>query len=160
MDENWLWIGKYVIVIVAALILGAVLGGIDPFREATVGGSHLSAGALVQFIAHTGALVMLWALGLRHSSQLRRGASRSAHLATSVLALVSLVVIACFYGVLFHFVGPFLVADSKPILDWSFIGAILATSAWLLWALFSDSDAFLSALGKDRTSSKGARGAA
>ncbi|SPJ16879.1 Candidate membrane protein [Burkholderiales bacterium] len=159
MKENWLWVGKYVIVIIAALGLGAVLGGLEPLRSATIG-AKVGAGALVQFIAHTGALVLLWALGLRHSAQLRRAGGVSAHLSTSVLALVSLIVIASFYEVLFRFINPFLAQDAKPYIDWAFIAAIFAAAAWLVWALFVDSEAFLAALKKAASDRKSASGAA
>jgi eukaryotic-like serine/threonine-protein kinase len=148
MNQSWLWIGKYVVVVVAALLLGAFLGDIEPFRSADVGNTRISAGVLVQFVAHMGALLLLWALGLRASRQLRAGNSRSAPLAPSLLALISLVVVASFYGVLMHFIAPLLAPGVKPWLDWTFIGAILALAAWLLWALFSDFEAFLSMLGR------------
>jgi len=147
-DDGWLWIGKYVIVIVAALALGAVLGGLEPFRDATIGNSHISAGTLVQFIAHSGALALLWALGYRHASQLRRGNGSVAHLATSVLALVTLIVVASFYGVLFRFIAPLLTADVKLYLDWAFIVGILAAAAWLLWSLFVHSEEVIAAIGR------------
>jgi hypothetical protein len=145
-DQGWLWIGKYVIVIVAALVLGDVLGGLEPFRNATIGSAHIGAGALVQFIAHSGALALLWALGYRHSRQLRAGNGGSAHLATSVLALVTLIVVASAYGVLLHFLSPLLAQDVKVSLDWVFIIGILAASGWLLWSLFVHSEAVLAAV--------------
>jgi hypothetical protein len=148
MNEKWLWIGKYLVVIIVALVLGAVLGDLEPFHGATVGGAHLSAGGLVQFIAQTGALALLWTLGLRISVQLRASPGRSAALANSALALVSLVVVASFYGVLLRFINPFMAQNIKPLLDWSFIGAILVLAGWLLWALFVDFEAFLAAFTK------------
>ncbi len=158
--KEWFWVGKYLIVIVAALLLGAVLGSLDPFRNATIGSAHVAAGALVQFVAQSGALAMLWALGVRHSGQLRLGRGRAAHLSSSVLALVSLIVVASFYGVLLHFITPFLTQDLKPYIDWGFISAILGTSAWLLWSLFTHSEAFLLANDKPGATDKRARGAA
>jgi hypothetical protein len=148
MNENWLWIVKYVTVIVAALVLGAVLGGLEPFKSATIGSARIGAGALVQFIAHSGALALLWALGHRHAGQLRRMDGSAPHLAATVLALTTLVVAASAYGVLLRFVTPFLSQDAKPFLDWAFILGILAAAGWLLWALFADSEAIFAAIGK------------
>ncbi len=147
-EEGWLWIGKYVVVIIAALALGAVLGNLDVFRNTMIGNARISAGSLVQFIAHSGALGLLWALGYRHAGQLRRGAGSGAHLATSVLALVSLIVAASFYEVLLRFLTPVLAPDIKSYLDWTFIVVILATAAWLLWSLFVHSEAVLAAISK------------
>jgi hypothetical protein len=151
--------GKYLIVIVVALVLGSVLGDLEPFRSATVGHSRLSAGALVQFIAQGGALALLWLLGWRNSVQLRGNGGRTRHLSMASFALVSLIVIASFYGVLLRFLSPFLAPDVKVYLDWAFIAAIFGAAAWLLWALFVHSEAFLMALGRNSGSaaSKGSR---
>jgi len=149
MKENsWFWIGKYLIVIAASLLLGAVLAGLEPFKGATIGTARIGAGSLVRFIAHSGALALLWALGYRHSAQLRRIGGRSAHLAASVLALVTLVVISSAYGVLLQFITPFLPPDLKPFVDWTFIVAILSAAGWLLWVLFADSEAWIEAVGE------------
>jgi eukaryotic-like serine/threonine-protein kinase len=145
--ESWFWIGKYLVVIVAALVLGSVLAGLEPFRSATIGSAKIGAGSLVQFIAHSGALALLWALGLRHARQLRRTDGPAAHLADSVLALVTLLVAASAYGVLLRFITPMLAADVKPILDWMFIIGILAAALWLLWVLFTDSEDLMQAVG-------------
>jgi hypothetical protein len=152
-SNSWFWIAKYLIVIVASLVLGSVLAGLEPFRSATIGSARIGAGSLVQFIAHSGALALLWALGYRHSSQLRRSGGRSAALASTVLALVTLIVVASAYGVLLQFINPFLGPDLKPFVDWTFIVGILSAAGWLLWVLFADSEAWIAAvtsLGADR----------
>jgi eukaryotic-like serine/threonine-protein kinase len=146
MKANWFWIGKYLIVIVAALVLGAVLAGLEPFKSATIGTARIGAGSLVQFIAHAGALGMLWALGYRHSVQLRLNGGRGAALASTVLALVTLIVVASAYGVLLRFINPFLALDLKPFVDWTFIVGILSAAGWLLWVLFADSEAWMEAI--------------
>jgi hypothetical protein len=155
MKDNWVWIGKYLIVIIAALVLGAVLAGLEPFKSATIGTAGIGAGSLVQFIAHSGALAMLWALGYRHSSQLRSMGGRSAALSSTVLALVTLIVVASAYGVLLRFINPFLAPDAKPFVDWTFIVAILSAAGWLLWALFADSEAWIEAIGSLNAGRKG-----
>jgi hypothetical protein len=142
-------------VIVAALVLGAVLAGVEPFRSATIGTARIGAGSLVQFIAHSGALALLWALGYRHSAQLKRSGGSAAHLAATVLALVTLVVTACAYAVLLRFVTPFLAPDMKPIVDWVFVVGILTAAGWLLWVLFADSEAWIAAISKLSASRKG-----
>jgi serine/threonine-protein kinase len=144
--DRWFWVGKYLIVIVAALVLGAVLAGLEPFRSATIGTARIGAGSLVQFIAHSGALALLWALGYRHSTQLRASDGRGAALASTVLALVTLIVVASAYGVLLRFVNPFLAPDLKPFVDWTFIVGMLSAACWLLWVLFSDSEAWVEAI--------------
>ena len=153
--ERWFWVGKYLIVIVAALVLGAVLAGLEPFRSATIGTARIGAGSLVQFIAHSGALALLWALGYRHSVQLRTSSGKGAALASTVLALITLIVVASAYGVLLRFVNPFLAPDLKPFVDWTFIIGILSAACWLLWVLFADSEAWVSAISGLNSSRKG-----
>ena len=147
MNSSWAWIGKYLVVIVVALVLGSVLAGLEPFRSATIGPARVSAGSLVQFIAHSGALALLWALGLRHARQLRGAEGPASHLADTVLALVTLIVAASSYGVLMRFITPMLSPEVKPYLDWIFIVGILTAALWLLWVLFADSEALLQAVG-------------
>jgi len=157
-DQGWLWIGKYIIVIVVALVLGAVLGGLEPFRSTTIGSAHVTAGTLVQFIAHSGALALLWALGYRHARQLARGSGGAAHLAGASLALMTLVVTASFHEVLLHFAAPLLAADTRTAIDWGFIAAIVAAAGWLLWALFTKSEAALATAGRRAASARPGHG--
>ena len=155
MKGNWFWIGKYLIVIVAALVLGAVLASLEPFKSATIGTARIGAGSLVEFIAHSGALAMLWALGYRHAGQLRLNGGRGAALASTVLALVTLIVVASAYGVLLRFINPFLGPDLKPFVDWAFIVGILSAACWLLWALFADSEAWIETISSVSAGRKG-----
>jgi eukaryotic-like serine/threonine-protein kinase len=155
MTNNWFWIGKYVIVIVAALVLGAVLAGLPPFKGATIGSAGIAAGSLVQFVAHSGALAMLWAMGYRSAEQLRQTGGRSTALASTVLALVTLIVVASAYAVLLQFINPFLAPDLKPFVDWTFIVGILSAACWLLWVLFNDSEAWIQAISSVSAGRKG-----
>lgn len=148
MNKNWLWIGKYVVVIVAALVLGIVLGSFQLFKSATLGTPKLTAGALSQFIAQGGALALLWMLGERIARQLRATGGGVARLSTVVLALVTLIVVASAYAVLLHFITPFLARGVKPFIDWTFILGILSAAVWLVWSLYNDSEAIIEAIGK------------
>lgn len=154
MARNWIWIGKYLVVIVVALILGAALGNLALFKTATLGTPKLTAGALVQFIAYGSALGLLWFLGLRLSRQLRDGGGGTSKLSTMVLALLSLIVVASAYVVLLQFVKPFLARELKPFIDWTFILGTLAAAVWFVWALFNDSEALLEAIGRAASSRK------
>ena len=146
--KNWIWIGKYLIVIAVALILGAVLGNLALFKSATLGTPKLTAGSLTQFIAHGGALALLWVLGQRLANQLRAIGGGTAKVSTIVLALVTLIVVGSAYVVLLAFVKPFLGASLKPYIDWAFILGMLAAAVWLAWALFANAEALIEAVGK------------
>ena len=135
MAKSWIWIGKYVFVIVVALILGAAIGNLGLFKSATLGTPRLTAAALVQFIAYGGALGLLWFLGLRLSRQLREGGGTAAKLSTISLSLMTLIVVASAYVVLMQFITPFLSHYVKPFIDWTFIIGTLAAALWLVWEI-------------------------
>ena len=146
--NNWIWIGKFIIVIVAALVLGEVLGSLELFRSTTLGTPKVTAGSLVRFFTHTGALVLLLLLGQRLTQQIRALGGGMAGLADPVLALITLIVTASAYVVLIKFSAPFLGDGIRTMLDWTFILGILAAAVWLVWALFQNSEAVMEAIGK------------
>jgi hypothetical protein len=146
--NNWIWIGKFLIVITVALVLGEVLGSLALFKSTTLGTPTVTAGSLVRFFAHAGALILLWMLGQRLAQQLRATGGGTAGLADPVLALITLIVTAIAYVVLIKFSAPFLGRGIKTMLDWTFILGILAAAVWLVWALFQNSEAVMEAIGK------------
>jgi hypothetical protein len=146
--SNWIWIVKFVLVIAAALVLGEVLGSLELFKSATLGTPKVTAGSLVRFIAHAGALVLMWMLGQRLAQQIRALGGGMARLADPVLALITLIVTASAYVVLIKFSAPFLGNGIRTLLDWTFIFGIIAAAVWLVWALFQNSEAVMEAIGK------------
>ncbi len=155
MNTNWIWIGKFLIVIAVALVLGEVLGSLELFRSTTLGTPKVTAGSLVRFFAHAGALVLVWLLGQRLAQQLRALGGGIARLADPVLALVTLIVTASAYVVLIKFSAPFLGDGIRAMLNWSFILGILAAAVWLVWALFQNSEAVMEAIGKSSQTKTG-----
>jgi hypothetical protein len=146
--NKWTWIGKFLIVIAAALALGEVLGSLALFKSATLGTEKVTAASLVRFIAQAGALVLAWLLGQRLTRQLRALDGGLARLADPVLALITLIITIGAYLVLISFSAPFLGATIKTIIDWSFILGILAAAVWLVWTLFQNSEAVMEAIAK------------
>jgi hypothetical protein len=146
--SNWIWIVKFLLVIAAALVLGEVLGSLELFKSATLGTPKVTAGSLVRFIAHAGALVLMWMLGQRLAQQIRALGGGMARLADPVLALITLIVTASAYVVLIKFSAPFLGNGIRTLLDWTFIFGIIAAAVWLVWALFQNSEAVMEAIGK------------
>ena len=153
--NKWFWVGKFIIVIAAALALGEVLGSLALFKSATLGTAKVTAGSLVRFIAQAGALVLLFMLGQRLTQQIRALGNGVARLADPVLALVTLVISVSAYVVLISFSAPFLGDTIRTILDWTFILGILAAAVWLVWTLFQNSEAVMEAIGKYARSKKG-----
>lgn len=148
MASKWIWVGKYLVVILVALIVGAAIGNLALFKIATLGTPRLTAAALAQFIAYVAALGLLWSLGLRVSQELRDTGGSAASVAMPVLALATLIVVPSSYVVLMRFIRPFLSRDLKPFIDWTFIVGTIAAAIWLVWALFANSDAVIEAMGK------------
>jgi len=146
--NKWMWIGKFLIVIAAALVLGEVLGSLALFKSATLGTAKVTAGSLVRFIAHAGALVLTFMLGQRLTEQIRALDGGMARLADPVLALVTLIITVSAYLVLISFSAPFLSEGVRTMLDWVFILGILAAAVWLVWTLFQNSEAVMEAIGK------------
>lgn len=155
MNTNWIWIGKFLIVIAAALVLGEVLGSLELFRSTTLGTPKVSAGSLVRFLAHAGALALMLMLGQRLAQQLRAMGGGIAQLADPVLALITLIVTASTYVVLIKFSASFLGEGIRTLLNWTFILGTLAAAVWLVWALFQNSEAVMESIGKSRQAKTG-----
>ncbi len=72
LDMNWTWIGRYVAVMVLALVLGAAIGGMPLFAKTYLVSGKLSAAQLVRFLGYGAALVVFWILGQRLTLALRQ----------------------------------------------------------------------------------------
>ena len=145
-SKNWGWIGKYVIVILAALLLGTVLGNLALFKSATLGNPRLTAALLVEFIARTAALALLWMLGWQAAEQMRASGERLAVVATIVVALFTLIITAIGYVVLSTFIDPFITKSVKQAVDWVFILGVVAAASWFILALFAGADDLIAAV--------------
>src|SRR5258708_38610614 len=65
MNERWMWVMRYVIVIVLALALAWVLGDMALFKITRFGKTGLTAARLAQLLGYGGALVVFWLLAPR-----------------------------------------------------------------------------------------------
>ncbi len=145
-DTGWSWMGKYVIGIVAALILGVILGNLALFKGATLGMPKLTAATLVQFVAHVTALLIFSLLSRHLAVKLRAGGSRLHAVADITVAFMTLALAAAGYMVLSSFIDPFTAQSVKQVVNWIFIIGIAAAAAWVGWALFNGGDALMAAL--------------
>ncbi len=143
MSKTWLWIGKYVFVIVAALVLGMVLGSLAMFRTATLGSPRLTAAVLARFVSYGGAIVFFWFLGRRVSDQLHVAGAPPGPLGRPVLALTTLIAVPGGYGVLMELLGQFLPHGLAQAVDWVFIIGTVGSAVWLGWSLCVTADALL-----------------
>lgn len=143
---GWGWTGKYVIVIIVALLLGVALGNLALFKNATLGNPKLTAALLVQFITHMAALALLWTLGWRAAQQMHESGPRLSVVAMIVVAFITLVITAVGYVVLSNFITPFIAKGVKDVVNWVFIVGVLTAAAWFVFALFSGADDLIAAV--------------
>jgi eukaryotic-like serine/threonine-protein kinase len=139
-SRNWAWVGKYIIVIIAALALGAILGNLALFKSATLGTPKLTASLLIGFIAQSAALALLWLLGWQAAKQMRAAGPRLTVVATILVALITLIITAIGYVVLASFFDPFISKGVKQMVDWAFILGVVAAASWFILALFAGTD--------------------
>ena|SRR5258708_25010240 len=140
VKKDWAWMSRYILVIVIALVLGGVIGELALFRQTTLGTPKLTASALVQFMGYGGALLLLWLLGQKGSTQFRDSRGKAAFLSYIIVPLVTLIVVAGAYTVLLTILRPFLDAGLRNTYNWVFVLGITASALWLAIALFHHSE--------------------
>lgn len=136
MSERWTWIVRYVIVILLAVILAAVMGDMALFKATKFGKSGLNAARIVQFLGYSGALAVFWLLAQRAAMLLDAKDPRWSTLKTIVVPVATLVVVACGQAAALLVLGPLLGKAGVQIYNWIAVLAIVVSAGWLLAALF------------------------
>lgn len=139
MNERWMWVVRYVVVIVLALILAAALGDMELFRTTRFGKSGLNASRVVQFLGYGGALLVFWVLARRAASLIPGDDARWRVVKSILVPLATLIVVACAHSVLLLILGPLMSKAWVPAYNWLFIAGIILSAAWLVVALFTGS---------------------
>jgi hypothetical protein len=139
MKERWMWLLRYAVVIVLALVLAAALGEMELFKATRFGKSGLNAARLVQFLGFGGALAVLWLMAQRAASLLPSGDERWSVLKCVLVPLTTLIVVACGQAVLLLALAPLMNKAWQQAYNWVAIVAIIAAAAWLVAALFTGS---------------------
>ncbi len=156
LNAGWNWAGRYVAVIVVALILGAAIGSMELFEKTSVIGGKLTAAHLVRFLGYSTALAALWMLGQRATIALQQHGGRWSFVQHLILPIVTLVVVSAVYSVALLILKPMLNVSLLNIYNLIFIAAILACAAWVVMAVLGQSasltEAFTSAAGRMGTS--------
>lgn len=147
LNMNWNWVGRYVAVIVLALVLGAAIGGMPLFAKTFLVSGKLNAAQVVRFLGYGTALIVFWILGQRLTMALRQQqGSRWTALQSLILPIVTLVVVSALYSVILLVIGSLLGGTLQKIYDWMFILAIIACAIWLIMAVLGQADALTEAL--------------
>ncbi|HZS66802.1 MAG TPA: hypothetical protein VFA72_06795 [Burkholderiales bacterium] len=150
MKERWMWLVRYVVVIILALILAAALGEMELFKTTRFGKTGLNAARLVQFLSYGGALVVLWLMARRAAALLPSGDERWSVLKSILVPLATLIVVASGQAVLLLVLGPLMNKAWQQAYNWIAIVAIIAAAMWLVVALFTGSASLTELFGAGR----------
>ena len=143
---SWTWIGRYALVLVAALLLGIGIAELTVFKQATLGTPKLSAAALARFLGYAGALAIFWMLGHRMARQFRTLSGVAAHTGFLILPLTTLIALSAGYDILLVILRPFLSPWFKDVYNWIFVLAITGSALWLVVALYRHSEGIIELL--------------
>jgi hypothetical protein len=152
---QWIWIGRYILAIVIALVLGTAIGEMKLFQQTTVGTAKLTAAGLVKFMGYAGALGMLWLLGLKAAHQMRTRGGKATFFGLVLVPLVTLIAVSSLYGVVLLLAKPFFGPALQTIYNWVFVVAITASAVWLAVALFQHAETLAELFGTRFTASSG-----
>lgn len=146
-NMNWNWVGRYVAVILVALVLAAAIGEMSLFGKTYLVSGKLNAAQVVRFLGYGTALIVFWIFGQRLTLVLRQQqGSRWAAAYNLILPIVTLIVVSALYSVILLVMRPLMDVTLQRIYDWMFIVAIIACAIWLIMALLGQSDALTEAL--------------
>jgi eukaryotic-like serine/threonine-protein kinase len=152
LKQDWDWVGRFVAVIVVALILSAVIGSMDLFTKTFVIEGKLSAAHLVRFLGYSTALGALWMLGQRGTITLQQRGGRWSFMQHLILPVVTLIVVSSANSIALLVLKPMMNASTNNIYNWVFIVAILACAVWVVMAVMGQSssltEAFTSVAGR------------
>ena len=139
MNERWIWMVRYGVVIVLALVLAAALGQMDLFKTTRFGKTGFNAGRVAQFLGYGGALLVFWLLARRAAGMISAADERWKVVRSILVPLATLVVVACAHSVVLLVLGPLMSKAWMPAYNWTFIAAIILSAVWLVAALFTGS---------------------
>lgn len=145
-NAGWNWVGRYIAVIVIALILAAAIGSMELFIKTSVFGGKLNAAHLVRFLGYGAALGAFWMLGQRSTIAVQQHGGRWSFMQHLILPVVSLIVVSVAYTVALLILSPMMNAALHNIYNWVFIIAILACAVWVVMAVLGQSASLTSAL--------------
>ena len=135
MNERWMWVMRYVIVIVLALALAWVLGDMALFKTTRFGKTGLTAARLAQLLGYGGAMVVFWLLAQRAAELIGPEHGRWLLVKPMILPLASLAVIAMAHPVVLRGLGSMMTRSFRQGYNWAFIAALVACAAWLVVAV-------------------------
>ena len=138
MSDRWMWLIRYGVVLVLAVILGATLGEMALFKTTKLA-KGLNAGHVVQVLGYGGALLVFWLLARRIESLLDGKEPRWNPIKSIMVPLATLIVVACGQAVLLLVLHPLMNKSWQHTYNLVAIAAIILSVVWLLAALLTGS---------------------
>jgi eukaryotic-like serine/threonine-protein kinase len=139
MNQDWSWVGRFVAVIIVALVLAAAIGSMELFTKTFVITGKLSASHLVRFLGYSTALGALWMLGQKATMVLQQHKSRWSFMQHLILPVVTLIVVSSVNSVALLVLKPMMTPALNNIYNWVFIVAIVACAGWVVMAVLGQS---------------------
>ena len=139
----------YGVAVCIAVMMGALLGNYSLFQQVALGKSQLNLAHLIQFVAYTGALVMVWMWGHTMSTRMPKGKWSSA-LRPVMTPLATFIVVVAAYSVIPLVSSPYMTVKAREVYNWMFIVGMLCAAIWLTFSWVVESGAALN--GRRRTS--------
>jgi len=139
MNDRWMWVMRYGIVIVLALALAWGLGDMALFKITRIGKTGLTAARLAQFLGYGGALVVFWLFAQRAAELIGPEHGRWVLVKPMLLPLATLAVIAMAHPVVLRALGSMMTRSFRQGYNWVFIAALIACAVWLVVAVLGGS---------------------
>ena len=136
--ERWVWAIQYGVALLMVLALSALLGNSHLFHSAPLGRSDLSASSLVRLIGDSAALILLWFMARRATSELRDRGGWQALLRAIAVPLATLIILLVGYGVPLFVLGPILNDAGLAAYHWLFVVAVVAAALWLALVVYEN----------------------
>ncbi len=150
--KAWVWAGQYIIAMVLALILAAILGSIQLFAKTNIGATGVTASNVVRFLGYGGALLLLWLLAHTAATQIPEDGKGRSFVRHVIEPVATLIVVSIGYKVLLLLVGPFLGKTGTTVYNRVFVFGIVAAAVWLVWAGYRSSVSLMEAIAALRRS--------
>ena len=139
----WGCVTYYGVAVCIAVMVGALLGNYSLFQQVALGKTQLSLAHLIQFVAYTGALVMVWMWGYEMSMRMPKNGKWSPALRPIMTPLATFVVVVAAYSVIPLIGSPYMSAKAMEIYNWVFIVGMLCAALWLTFSWVVESGAAL-----------------
>ncbi|MGH7486806.1 MAG: zinc ribbon domain-containing protein, partial [bacterium] len=137
--DEWMWMARNGVAVLAALVLAGILSQAQVFQEAVLGSNGFNAAAAVRLLGYGTALVLIWVTAWHAAAQIPPRDSVSRLLHEGLPPFATLLILPGVYGL----IRPFLGEHAVTGVSWIFVLLLLATAVWLGRALHDNAEALV-----------------